>query len=72
VHLKTNNGQDYFSEWEIAGQGVPQGSFLGPLLFLIYINGLPVSINKLATVFPFAEDTSILVSYKMIVLSSTN
>jgi hypothetical protein len=35
---------------------------LGPLLFIIYINDLPPYINKLAKLFLFADDTSVLVT----------
>lgn len=47
---------DIYSSQLPIGTGVPQGSILGPLLFLLYVNGL-TSTTRSAKVVMYADDT---------------
>lgn len=45
------------SEYLTVSSGIPQGSVIGPLLFLLYINDLPDTISS--TIYMYADDTKV-------------
>ena len=52
------------SDFKCVKTGVPQGSVLGPLLFSLYINDMPLSLNNTSDVLMYADDSIVFSSSK--------
>ncbi len=58
--VKINN---VHSDYQEISAGVPQGSILGPLMFLLYMNDLPLCMNDSNNIL-YADDVTLLSSHK--------
>ena len=47
------------SDWTDVTSGVPLGSLLGPICFVIFINDLPDVVDEGSIMYMFADDTKL-------------
>jgi len=75
--VKINNS---YCNWASVICGIPQGSILGPLIFIIFINELPDICDSCSQLFSYADDAKIdthiinrriKIPYKMILSNSS-
>jgi len=62
VAIKNKTNTINYLNWEIVKHDVPQGSILGLLLFLLYVNDLPIVTAKNAELVLYADDTSFIIT----------
>ena len=63
VKCINNAGTELFSEKQTIDYGMPQGSCMGPLLFLIFCNDLHLNLQYLESI-QFADDTTLHISHR--------
>ena len=61
--IQTYNVNGHMSSFKPISYGVPQGSILGPLLFIIHINDLPSCVKE-AEITMYADDTSLYKAFR--------
>jgi hypothetical protein len=60
--MSPDSTQNFFSDWGMLKHGGTQGTILGVVVFIIYINGLLIKINSLSEPLLFADDPSVIIS----------
>ena len=59
VQIKSDHSYTQYSDWKKLKRGIPQGSILGPLLFLYNTNDLPNTIIQVLQPTLFVDDISL-------------
>ena len=62
VSIRDKSNTINYSNWELVRHGIPQGSILGPLLFLLYIKDLRTVTAKNAKFVLLVDDTSFIIT----------